>query len=75
MATDRNVNWAIVGLGDIARKRVLPAIAEQPNSSLYACVTRDPQARKADLESLAPRKVYRSVDQMLADPRVDTVYL
>jgi predicted dehydrogenase len=69
------VNWAIVGLGDIVRKRVATAIREQPKSTLYACVTRNPESRKADIESFAPQKVYDSLDRMLADPRVDVVYL
>ena len=69
------VNWAVVGLGDILRKRAAAAIREQPKSTLYACVTRNPQARKADIESFAPQKVYDNLDRMLADPSVDVVYL
>jgi len=75
VAKRETVNWAIVGLGDIVRKRVASAILQQPDSSLYACVTRDPRAHNADLESLAPTQVYRNVDRMLADPNVDAVYL
>jgi 1,5-anhydro-D-fructose reductase (1,5-anhydro-D-mannitol-forming) len=36
------VNWLIVGVGDIARKRVLPAILAEPRSKLVGLVTRDP---------------------------------
>lgn len=69
------VNWAIVGLGDIVRKRAGTAIRSQPESTLYACVTRDPGARQADIESLKPEKVLTDFRAMLADPRVDAVYL
>ena len=75
MASSENVRWAIVGLGDIVRKRVAAAILQQPHASLYACVTRDPQTRRAELDAWAPAEVYRSVDAMLGDPRVDAVYL
>ena len=75
MARSPTVNWAIVGLGDIVRKRVATAIREQAQSTLYACVTRNPEARRADLESFAPQKVYNDLDRMLADPNVDVVYL
>jgi predicted dehydrogenase len=75
MAEQQTVNWAIVGLGDIVRKRVGAAIQQQPSSTLYACVTRNPRAKQADLESLAPQRVYTSLDEMLADPKVDAVYL
>jgi predicted dehydrogenase len=73
--SSRKVNWAIVGVGDIVRKRAGAAILEQPDSVLRACVEIDPQARQAEIESLAPQKVYTDVDQMLADPMVDAVYI
>jgi len=38
----RMVNWLVVGVGDIARKRVLPAILSEPRSKLAGLVTRDP---------------------------------
>ena len=73
--SDRKVNWAIVGVGDIVRKRVGAAILRQPDSTLRACVEINPQERCAEIESLAPQKVYTYIDQMLADPLVDAVYV
>ncbi|MGD0478685.1 MAG: hypothetical protein ABSA42_00865 [Terracidiphilus sp.] len=35
------VNWVLAGIGDIARKRVIPAIQAEPRSTLYGFVTRD----------------------------------
>ena len=35
------VNWVVAGLGDIARRRVRPAILAEPRSTLYGLVTRD----------------------------------
>jgi hypothetical protein len=29
------VNWVVAGIGDIARRRVIPAIQAEPRSSLY----------------------------------------
>jgi predicted dehydrogenase len=40
------LSWLVVGIGDISRKRVLPAILAEPNSELACIVTRDPA--KAD---------------------------
>ena len=40
--TMSNVNWVLAGIGDIARKRVIPAIQAEPRSQLYGFVTRDP---------------------------------
>jgi predicted dehydrogenase len=73
--SDRKVKWAIVGIGDIVRNRVGAAILQQPDSVLHACVEIDPQARRAEIESLAPRKVYTDFEQMLADTTVDAVYV
>ncbi|NUQ63660.1 MAG: Gfo/Idh/MocA family oxidoreductase, partial [Pirellulales bacterium] len=73
--SSRRVNWAIVGIGDIVRKRVGAAILHQPDSVLRACVEIDPQSRRAEIESLAPQQVYTRLDEMLADPAVDAVYL
>ncbi len=75
MAVKGNVGWAVVGLGDIVRKRVAAAILQQPDSSLRACVTRDPRARRAELDAWAPGEVYRSVEAMLGDRSLDAVYL
>lgn len=71
----KKVHWALVGLGDITRKRVGLAIVSQPDSSLHACVTRDPTARKPELEAFHPTAVYADIEQMLKDPQVDAVYL
>lgn len=36
------LDWLLVGLGDISRKRVLPALMAEPRSRLAGIVTRDP---------------------------------
>jgi predicted dehydrogenase len=36
------LSWLVVGVGDITRKRVLPAILAEPRSRLAGIVTRDP---------------------------------
>src|ERR1051326_6095887 len=36
------LSWLLAGVGDISRKRVLPAILADPNSKLAGIVTRDP---------------------------------
>ena len=36
------LNWLVIGVGDITRKRVLPVILAEPRSRLAGIVTRDP---------------------------------
>jgi 1,5-anhydro-D-fructose reductase (1,5-anhydro-D-mannitol-forming) len=42
MTQPQNFRWLVVGVGDIATKRVLPAILAEPRSTLAGIVTRDP---------------------------------
>jgi 1,5-anhydro-D-fructose reductase (1,5-anhydro-D-mannitol-forming) len=37
------LKWLLIGVGDIARKRVIPAILAEPRSRLAGIVTRDPK--------------------------------
>lgn len=65
------LNWLVIGIGDIARKRVLPAILAEPRSHLYALLTRDP--RKA--EAYPSARVFTDLGEALRDPGVDAVYV
>jgi predicted dehydrogenase len=71
----KQVNWAIVGMGDIVQKRVGPAIVSQPDCVLHACVTRDAAKSRAILDQLKPKQSYTDFDQMLRDTAIDAVYL
>jgi predicted dehydrogenase len=64
------LNWIVVGIGDIAVRRVIPAIQSEPRSCLYGLVTRD-------LGKAAPYKVrsWASFDEALSDSAVDAVYI
>lgn len=65
------VNWLVVGVGDIAKKRVIPAILAEPRSRLYGVVTRD--ARKAD--AYPGTAAWATLDAALQDDTIDAVYL
>src|SRR5208337_4303064 len=65
------VNWVLAGIGDIARKRVIPAIQAEPRSTLYGFVTRD--AAKA--RGFPGAKTWATMEEAVADPAVDAVYI
>lgn len=65
------LNWVVAGIGDIARRRVLPAILDGPRSELYGVVTRD-TAKAADFPGA---RVWRTVEEAVADPAIDAVYI
>ncbi len=64
------VNWVVAGIGDIATRRVIPAIRSEPRSRLYGLVTRDP-AKGARFGG----KVWTDFDGALQDETVDAVYI
>jgi 1,5-anhydro-D-fructose reductase (1,5-anhydro-D-mannitol-forming) len=65
------VNWLVIGIGDITRKRVIPAILAEPRSKLYGVVTRDPS--KAD--TYPGVHVYTTLDAALSDSAINAVYV
>jgi predicted dehydrogenase len=67
----RILNWVLAGIGDIARKRVIPAIQTEPRSAMYGFVTRD--AAKAAAYTGA--RAFKSVEEAVADPEVDAFYI
>lgn len=63
-------NWVVIGIGDIATRRVIPAIQAEARSRLYGLVTRDP-AKAAAYDA----RVFTTLDEALADPAVHVVYV
>jgi 1,5-anhydro-D-fructose reductase (1,5-anhydro-D-mannitol-forming) len=64
------LNWIVIGIGDIATRRVIPAIQVESGSHLYGLVTRDP-AKAAPFGV----RVWPILDEALADPAVHAVYV
>jgi predicted dehydrogenase len=64
------VKWVVVGIGDLTTKRVIPAIHSEQRSQLYGLVTRDPNKAKT-----YSAKVWTSLEEAVADPEVDAVYV
>ncbi len=65
------LNWVLAGIGDIARKRVIPAIQAEPRSTLYGFVTRDP----AKAREFPGTKSWSTIEAAVADPAVNAVYI
>lgn len=64
------LNWLLIGIGDIATRRVIPAIQAEPRSHLYGIVTRDPAKASA-----YNTRVFRTLDEALNDSAIDAVYV
>jgi len=64
------MNWVLVGIGDVAVRRVLPVLKAEPRSTLYGVVTRNPARSGVH----APR-TWAHLAEALKDPGVDAVYI
>jgi 1,5-anhydro-D-fructose reductase (1,5-anhydro-D-mannitol-forming) len=64
------LNWLVVGIGDIATRRVIPAINAEARSTLYGVVSRD----KSTGQGFSDR-VWTNLDEALGDPKIDAVYI
>ena len=64
------LRWLVVGIGDIATKRVLPAILAEPRSQLAGIVTRSPA--KAERYAVPS---WTDLDAALSHSATDAVYI
>jgi predicted dehydrogenase len=69
------IQWAIIGCGDIANKRVAPAINDQPDSDLIAFYSHSQERAEEFAARHGARRAYSDLADLLADPEVNAVYL
>jgi 1,5-anhydro-D-fructose reductase (1,5-anhydro-D-mannitol-forming) len=65
------IRWLVIGIGDIARRRVIPAILAEPRCRLQALVTRDPQKAAA----YPGAEVFTNLEVALLATPIDAVYI
>ena len=65
------MNWGFLGAGYVASRGLAPAVHASRGANLYAVASRD-EARSATLE---PEHVHATYNDLLADDRVDAVYI
>ena len=70
-----NINWGIIGVGDVTEMKSGPAFYKAENSRLVAVMRRDAfkaadYARRHQVD-----KWYSHADQLINDPQVDAVYI
>jgi 1,5-anhydro-D-fructose reductase (1,5-anhydro-D-mannitol-forming) len=70
MGRAEELNWLVIGVGDITTRRVIPAIRAEPRSNLYGVVSRD----RAKGKKFADR-VWTDLAEALRDPAVGAVYV
>ncbi|MCX6226084.1 MAG: Gfo/Idh/MocA family oxidoreductase [Bacteroidia bacterium] len=72
--TPRIYNWAILGCGKIAGK-FSSDLKLLPNARLYAAASRSLEKSQAFTNKYGFEKAYGTYEEMVADPKVDIVYV
>lgn len=65
------IHWLVIGIGDITRRRGIPAILQEPRSHLQAILTRDPQKAAA----FPGVQAFTTIEDALQHPSIDAVYV
>lgn len=68
------VRWGVLGVANIAVKKVIPAMQFCEFAEVTAIASRDLEKAKAAADGLHIAKPYGSYEELLADPDVDAIY-
>jgi predicted dehydrogenase len=71
----RKVGWGLIGCGDIARRRVAPALRALENCELVAVSRADAARAEAFASEFGARRWHADWRELIADPEVEAVYV
>jgi predicted dehydrogenase len=69
------VGWGVLGVANIARRAVIPAIQRSRSSRVVAIASRDASKARSAAAALGIPQWYGSYEALLADPAVEAVYI
>jgi predicted dehydrogenase len=69
------IRWGLVGAGDIAVKRVAPALAAAENSELVAVSRRQAERAEEFARGFGAQRWYATWEELLRDDGIDAVYV
>ncbi len=69
------IRWGLIGVGDIANKRVAAAIQSDPNSELVAVCRRSEAELNQFADHFAVPRRYTKADELIASADLDAVYV
>jgi predicted dehydrogenase len=71
----RRVGWGLIGCGDIARKRVAPALRDLENCELVSVSRADAARAESFAAEFGARRWHADWRELLSDPEVEAVYV
>jgi 1,5-anhydro-D-fructose reductase (1,5-anhydro-D-mannitol-forming) len=69
------LHWGLIGASTIARNYVIRAIRAQPGSEVVGVFSANPERGAAYAREQGIATAYRSLDELLADPAIDAIYI
>ena len=69
------LRWGLIGCGDIARKRVAPALRDLPNCELFAVNRANFAQAGSFAKEFGASKWYSTWQELIADPEIEAVYI
>ncbi len=70
-----SVRWGLIGVGDIANKRVAAAIQQDPNSELVAVCRRSERELHTFADQFAVPHRFTDANELIMSPELDAVYI
>jgi predicted dehydrogenase len=71
---NRKVRWGVLGVANIAEKKVIPAMQRGAWSEIAAIASRDLRKAEKAARELGIPKAYGSYEELLADPEIEAIY-
>jgi predicted dehydrogenase len=75
METMKKLAWGLIGCGDIARKRIAPALRDLDESDLVAVSRARSDLAQSFAREFGARKWFDSWHELVADSEIDAVYI
>jgi predicted dehydrogenase len=70
----KKVRWGVLGVANIATKKVIPAMQKGERSEVVAIASRSLERARQAAEELGIAKAYGSYEELLADSEVEAIY-
>jgi len=74
MSSIKKVHWGVLGVANIAVKKVIPAMQQSQWSAITAIASRDLAKAQSAAQQLGITRAYGSYDELLEDPDVEAIY-
>ena len=70
-----SLKWGLIGCGDIAQKRIAPALRDLPNCRLQGVARSQSDLAESFANEFGARESYRTCNELLADKEIEAVYI